>query len=169
MTRPAPALDPQSRAWTLLAAATCLLPLLLQLPSSLATGIGAVVVLVAAGSWRRPLPGWLRLLLALGLIAAVLATSRFAFGRDTGCAMLAAMLAVKPAETFNLRDGRSLLGFALFAPFATFLLDQGPLPLALGLLGATLALAALLRLAELESGDVRHPLPPWRRFTTVWR
>src|SRR3546814_6317852 len=68
--------------------------------------------------------------------------------------MLAAMLAIKPAETFSLRDARSLIGFALFAPFGTFLLDQGPLPLALGLLGALLSLCALQRLADLESGDL---------------
>ena len=43
------------------------------------------------------------------------------------------MLAIKPAETPRLRDARSLLGFALFAPFAAFLLDQGPLTLVLGL------------------------------------
>lgn len=168
MNTATPALDPQSRAWTLLAAGACLLPLLLQLPGTLALGIGVSALLVAALSWRRPLPGWLRLLLALVLVGAVLAASRFAFGRDTACAMLAAMLAIKPAETSSLRDARSLLGFALFAPFATFLLDQGPLPLVLGLAGAMLALAALLRLAELES-DAPNPLPPLRRFATVWR
>ena len=97
------------------------------------------------------------MLLAAALVGVVLSLSHFAIGRDTGCALLAAMLAIKPAETFTLRDARSLLGFALFAPFATFLLDQGPLSLVLGLAGAMLALAALLRLAELESGDSRHP------------
>jgi transglutaminase-like putative cysteine protease len=168
MSTTTPALDPQSRAWALLAAGACLLPLLLQLPTTLALGIGVSALLVAALSWRRPLPGWLRLLLALVLVGAVLATSRFAFGRDTACAMLAAMLAIKPAETSSLRDARSLLGFALFAPFATFLLDQGPLPLVLGLAGATLALAALLRLAELES-DAPSTLPPLHRFASVWR
>ena len=163
------ALDPQSRLWTLVAAAACLLPLLLQLPPMLAGGIAVAGVLVAAASWRRPLPVVVRLLLAAALIGAVLALSRFAFGRDTACALLAAMLAIKPAETFHLRDARSLLGFALFAPFATFLLDQGPVSLGLGLVGAILVLAALLRLAELESGDSRHPLPAWRRFTAVWK
>ena len=165
-------MDPQSRAWTLLAAGACLLPLLLQLPGLLGAGIGAAGVLATLLSWRRPLPGWLRLLLALVLVGAVLASARFQLGRDTACALLAAMLAIKPAETSGLRDARSLLGFALFAPFATFLLDQGPLPLLLGLFGATLALAALLRLAELESGEIAAgvaPLPPWRRFVAVWR
>jgi transglutaminase-like putative cysteine protease len=164
-----PLLDPRSRTWTLLAGGACLLPLLLQMPGVLATAVGAVAVLITAASWRKPLSTAVRLLLAIGLIGAVLAQSRFGFGRDTACGLLAAMLAIKPAETFRLRDGRSLLGFALFAPFATFLLDQGPLSLLLGLLGATLALAALLRLAELESGDDRHLLPPWQRFVTVWK
>ncbi|NZA26914.1 DUF3488 domain-containing transglutaminase family protein [Luteimonas sp. SJ-92] len=151
--RRSPPLDAGSRAWALAATMVCLLPLLLQLPGQAGAGIGGLALLVAAVSWRYRVPGWLRLLLALALIGLVLSTSRFVFGRDTGCAMLAAMLAIKPVELFTLRDGRSLLGFALFAPFATFLLDQGPLSLALGLGGAVLALAALLRLAELESGD----------------
>ncbi len=163
------ALDPQSRLWTLTAAAACMLPLLLQLPSLLAGGIGLAGLVVTVASWRRPLHAVVRLLLAVALIGAVLALSGFAFGRDTGCALLAAMLAIKPAETFHLRDARSLLGFALFAPFATFLLDQGPLSLGLGLVGAILALAALLRLAELESGEGGDPLPAWRRFTDVWK
>jgi len=163
------ALDRQSRAWTFAAGAVCLLPLLLQLPLRLALGIGLTAVVVTAASWRRPLHALVRLLLAAALVGVVLALSHFAFGRDTGCALLAAMLALKPAETFHLRDARSLLGFALFAPFATFLLDQGPMSLLLGLVGAILALAALLRLAELESGDGRHPTSAWQRFTGVWK
>lgn len=169
MATAALSLDRKSRAWSLAAAAACLLPLLLQLPLPLGIGIGATGLLVSLASWRRPLHALLRLMLAVLLIGAVLELSHFAFGRDTGAALLAAMLALKPAETFTLRDARSLLGFALFAPSATFLLDQGPLSLALGLIGAILVLAALLRLAELESGDSRHPLPAWQRFTAVWK
>ena len=122
-------LDPASRVFVLLAGAACLLPLLLQLPRTLATEIAIAALAIALGAWRRPLAGWVRVVLAIALTAAVLATMGFNFGRDTGCAMLAAMLAIKPAETDNVRDARSLLGFGLFAPFATFLLDQGPLSL----------------------------------------
>src|SRR5690606_251598 len=132
-------LDPRSRGWTLLAAAACLLPLLLQLPGSLSVGIAATGVAVTSLSWRKPLPAWMRVVLAMVLLAAVLATMRFSIGRDTGCAWLAAMLAIKPSETLALRDARSLVGFALFAPFATFLLDQGPLSLGLGLVAVTLS------------------------------
>src|SRR3546814_6770998 len=37
------------------------------------------------------------------------------------------------------------------------------------LVGETLALAALLRLADLESGDAAQSLPPWRSLLGVWR
>ena len=177
MSTAAPSLDASSRRWALVAAGSCLLPLLLQLPGALAASAGIAAVVVALLSWRRPLPAWLRLVLVVALAGAVLSVSRFSFGRDTACAMLAAMLAIKPAETFNLRDARSLVGFALFAPFATFLLDQGPVALGLGLVGATLALAALLRLAELDTpsaGSMSLPEPaptvaPLRRVGSVWR
>ena len=153
----APSLDPRTRAWCLAAAAACVLPLLLQLQPWLALSIAVAGVAATALSWRRPLPTVARLLLALLLLAFVLAAMRFSLGRDTGCALLAAMLAVKPTEPFGVRDARSLVGFALFAPFATFLLDQGPLSLALGVVAAVLALAALQRLAELASGDLEAP------------
>ena len=169
MSTRSPRLDPQSRLWTLGAAGVCLLPLLLQLPVMLGFGIGVTALLVAAASWRRALHAVVRALLAIILAVVVLYLSHFAIGRDTGCALLAAMLAIKPAETFTLRDARSLLGFALFAPFATFLLDQGPLSLVLSLAGAALALAALLRLAELESGDSQQPQSAWQRFNLVWK
>lgn len=159
-------LDAQARGWALAAAAACLLPLLLQLPAWLAAGLGLVFLVVGALSWRRRLPAALRLLLALALLAVVLASTRFSFGRDTGCALLAAMLALKPMELASLRDARSLLGFALFAPFATFLLDQGPVSLALGLAAALLALAGMLRLAELESGETLA-LAPRERLRRV--
>lgn len=163
-----PLLDRGTRAWTLAAGAACLLPLLLQLPGRIALGIALAALSTGALSWRRPVPTPLRLLLALTVIGATLAATGFRVGRDTACALLAAMLAIKPSETWRVRDARSLLGFGLFAPFATFLLDQGPVSLLLALAGASLALTALQRLTELESGELR-PLAPWRRLVAVWR
>lgn len=144
-------LEPALRRWALGAGAACLLPLLLQLPPTLAWLVASTAVAVAVLAWRRPLAPWLRGLLALAVGGAVLSVTGFHFGRDTGCALLAAMLAIKPSETSGLRDARSLVSFALFAPFATFLLDEGPLSLALGLAAAVVALAALLRFADAES------------------
>src|SRR5688572_9820642 len=133
-------LDARTRAAVLLAAGACVVPLLLQLQRTLAFGIAVAAVAIALGTWRRPAAAWVRVSLALVLAIAVFATMGVNFGRDTGCAMLAAMLAVKPAETNTMRDARSLVGFALFAPFATFLLDQGPLSLGLGLVAVYFAL-----------------------------
>lgn len=149
-----PRLARAAHAWTVFAALACLLPLLLLLPAHVAAGIGVVAIAVGASSWTFRPPAWLRLLLSLSLLGIVLATFGFSFGRDTGCALLAAMLALKPIELPTVRDARSLLGFALFAPFATFLLDQGALSLLLGLAGAVLVLAAMTRLAEQDTGDV---------------
>ena len=139
-----------ARQQVMLATATCLLPLLLQLPPSLGIGFGISALVVAAASWRRALPATLRILLGIGVLLAVAAVSP-GIGRDTACAMLAGMLALKPSETMTLRDGRSLVGFALFAPFATFLLDQGPLSLVLALAAVLLALLALQGLARDEA------------------
>ncbi|WP_240124937.1 transglutaminase TgpA family protein [Thermomonas alba] len=152
-----PRMPPATLLQVRLAAAVCLLPLLLQLPLALGLGFGIGTVAVLAASWRQPLPAPIRWLLggtALLAVAAVLP----GVGRDTACALLAAMLALKPAETFTPRDGRSLVGFALFAPFATFLLDQGPLSLLLGLAGVLLALLALQQLAADEGGVPPSPL-----------
>src|SRR5690554_6183410 len=177
--RHSPQLDASSRRWSLAAAGACLLPLLLQLPGNVAGPVGGLGILAVLLSWRTRLPAWPRPLLALTLFGLVLVNYGFHFGRDTGCALLAAMLAIKPMELRSLRDARSLLGFALFAPFATFLLDQGPLSLVMGLVGAVLALMALLRLSELESADPgparTGPAPEstshgaWRRLRAVLR
>lgn len=170
MAERAPPLEAAGRRWALAASTACLLPLLLELPPTLALGIGAVALAVPLLAREGHAPTWLRLLLIFGLLGTVMTLYGFRFGRDTGCALLATMLALKPVEMRSLRDARSLLGFALFAPFATFLLDQGPRSLILGLLGALAVLAALLRLSEIEVGE-RAPTgrPWWRRFVAVGR
>ena len=139
-----PPMTTGARRLVLLAAAACLLPLLLQLPASLGIGFGMGALVIALAAWRRPLPALLRLLLA-GMALLAVAAVLPGIGRDTACAVLAAMLALKPAETVGLRDGRSLVGFALFAPFSTFLLDQGPVTLMLAVVAAIAVLAALQR------------------------
>ncbi|GGD39513.1 transglutaminaseTgpA domain-containing protein [Pseudoxanthomonas indica] len=164
-----PSLDAGSRAWTLAAAAACLLPLLLQLPLSVALGSAALAVITAALSWRRPMPALLRFVLAIAILLTVSSAMGWKFGRDTGCALLAAMLAIKPSETGSLRDARSLLAFALFAPFAAFLLDQGPTTLLLSALGVLGALVALGRLAEFEARGQRLQVALRQRLWSVAR
>ena len=149
-----PAMSASTLLHVRLAASLCLLPLLLQLPRSLGIGFAITAIGVMAMAWRQPLPAVLRLILSGSSLLAVFWVLP-GIGRDTACAVLAAMLALKPAETFSQRDGRSLVGFALFAPFATFLLNQGPISLLLALLSVLLALTALQRLAANE-GQVPH-------------
>ena len=161
--RTASPLDRGTRLWTLAATGLCLLVLLIQLPAGLALATAGLAMLMAGLSWRRPMPGLLRLVLAIAIIGGVLTVMGMRFGRDTGCALLAAMLALKPAETVSLRDARSLLGFALFAPFSAFLLDQGPLTLLLATLGVSTALLALSRLADAEVPGGGAPRLPARQ------
>ena len=148
--------DTATRRALLVTLAIALTPLLLQLPPSVALAVTATAALMSAVSWNRIVPSWLKLLIAAAAVFAVLAAFEFRLGRDTGCALLAAMLAIKPAETRSLRDARSLIGFALFAPFATFLLDQGPLSLVLGLVAVVAGLLCLQRLADIEA-DIEPP------------
>lgn len=156
--RAAPPLDPGARGWALLTTALALLPLLLQLPRMLAGVFAAAALLVAALSWRHLVPLPLRLLLVATMLAAIYWQMGASPGRDTGCALLAAMLAIKSSELRTLRDARSLLGFALFAPFAAFLLDQGPVTLLLALAAVACALLGLQRLTDAETGTAPQPV-----------
>lgn len=162
-------LDATTRMLVLLAGGACMAPILLQMPGTLAIIVALAGAAISFVAWRQPLSAWVRVLIAMALAVAVFMTMGVNFGRDTGCAMLAAMLAVKPAETDTVRDARSLLGFALFAPFATFLLDQGPLSLLLGLFAIVCVLAALQRLADLEAGDARAQVGAWKRIVGAGR
>ena len=146
------------RRWTLLAALACALPLLLLVPSWLGVVLLAAALL-AAWSDRR-WPGWLRLVLTLMLGGLVLAAFGFRVGRDTSCAGLLALLMLKPFETHSRRDAYSLLGFSLFAPFAAFLQDQGPLTLSLSLPAVACSLVAW---ALLLPGADFAPLAALRR------
>lgn len=156
-----------TRAWVLLTTTLSLLPLLLQLPGVLA-GVIAVAALAVAGlSWRRPLPLLVRLLLVATMLLTIYWQMGARPGRDSGCALLAAMLAIKSSELRTLRDARSLLGFALFAPFAAFLLDQGPLTLVLAAIAVISALLSLQPLADEEAGSA--PLLAAAQLRTVGR
>ena len=147
---PAEPLPPRLRAWCMAAAMACLLPLLLQVPLPLAIGLAVVASIGVAVP--RTWPTVVRLSMLVTLMGYVMVSHGFSIGRDAGCALLAALLALKPFETHALRDARSLLGFSMFAPFAAFLQDQGPLVLGLALPAAALLLLALALLAEQRPG-----------------
>ena len=146
-------LDAPLRRALAVAVLAAVMPLLLQLPGTVAAGIALVGAVAGWSALRRPLPGALRLLLVVAISGAVLVGFGFRLGRDAGSALLLAMLVLKLSELRDVADARRLAAYALFAPFAAFLQDQGPLTLALGLLAAAGTLLAMGRLA-------RAPRPP---------
>lgn len=158
-----PSLDRTTFLWCAAAVTASLLPVLPSLPPWLAAALLAVAALgIAYGWFGRKLSPWIRLPLTLGLAGLVLFAYNFRFGRDTGAALLATMLALKLLETRSVRDARSVLSFSLFAIMAGFLQDQGPQTLLLALVATVLVLASLARVAEVDlpggAANVTMPL-----------
>jgi len=147
--------DSAQRRVLVLAVLGAVLPLLLHLPGTAAAGIAAVAAVAGWSALHQPLPVALRLLLVAVISAAVLVGFGFRLGRDAGSALLLAMLVLKLAELRDPGDARRLAAYALFAPFAAFLQDQGPLTLALGLFASIGTLLAMARLAAAP-----RPPPP---------
>ncbi|MFB9995284.1 transglutaminaseTgpA domain-containing protein [Deinococcus oregonensis] len=89
----------------------------------------------------RPLPSWL-LGIAAGMAAVALnAEYGTLLGSEAGTALLGLLVALKAAESHNLRDARLLVLLGLFVTFTHFLHGQGPLVALHALLSVTLMLA----------------------------
>jgi transglutaminase-like putative cysteine protease len=164
--KPSPALDPRSRIWCLCAAFACAFPLLRLVPGWLAATLMIASVVSVASAWKRPPPSALRVLLTIALTGLVMYAYGFKIGRDTASALLLAMLLLKPIELNTLRDARSLIGFGLFALFAAFLLDQGPLTLALAVPAAALTFGSCARLADADVGTISAGTN-WKRIVAI--
>ncbi|MEJ2516076.1 MAG: DUF3488 and transglutaminase-like domain-containing protein [Gammaproteobacteria bacterium] len=112
--------------WMLLALAAAVVPVAMRLPPWI-TG-----VFLAAAAWRYmaarrgwDLPGrWLRLALALGLVAGVLYSYRTLNGLEAGSALLVAMGAMKILETRARRDIQVLAFIGYFLVLTQLLYDQ---------------------------------------------
>jgi len=143
-----PTLTAALRQAVVVAVLAAALPLLLHLPETVSFGIGAVALVAGWSALRKPLPAPLRLLLVVVITGAVLVGFGFRVGRDAGSALMLSMLVLKLSELRDVDDAKRVVAYALFAPFAAFLQDQGPITLALGLLAALGVLLAMGRLAE---------------------
>lgn len=157
----APTLTPALRQAVVVAVLAAALPLLLHLPETVSVGIGAVALVSGWSALRKPLPAPLRLLLVIVITGAVLVGFGFRVGRDAGSALMLSMLVLKLSELRDVDDARRVVAYALFAPFAAFLQDQGPITLALGLLAALGVLLAMGRLAEAPAAPkpLRREIP----------
>jgi protein-glutamine gamma-glutamyltransferase len=155
-SRSATRIDRGGFVWSAAAAACCLAPLAQFLPGWLLALAAALLAIgVALGLQRKVIPRWLRALITLTVTGLILWDYGIAFGsrfgRDTGAALLAAMLVLKVLELHTVRDARMLTSFGLFALMAAFLQDRGPLTLWLALIATLVTLAALARIAETET------------------
>ena len=156
MTQP---LDRRRFAWCAAAVAFALLPMAMVIPGWLVLALAALwLATLWLGLRGRMLPLPARLLATVAATVLALAAYDFRFGRDTGAALLSTMLVLKLLEVRRVRDGRSVLGFALFATMSSFLLDQSPWMLAGAALGLLVTLSALAEVAERESGSRTPPL-----------
>jgi len=108
--------------------------------------------------WPVP-PRWLRVVLALGCLALVLATFGRSFGRDAGVALLSLMLGLKAVESKSVRDMLALLFLAYFVVVTNVLYSQ-TLVMSAYMFFSVMAVTAAL--VHLHSGESRI-LPDLRR------
>ncbi|THF68451.1 DUF3488 domain-containing protein [Deinococcus sp. Arct2-2] len=146
--RVAPPLPAESLRFTLFGLAIALAPGVLRQPvwvsllTALLLGYTALQTRpVQLGRLPRHIPSWL-LGIAAGLAAVALnAEYGTLLGSEAGTALLGLLVALKAAESRNLRDARLLVLLGLFVTFTHFLHGQGPLVALHALLSVTLMLA----------------------------
>lgn len=108
--------------------------------------------------WPVP-PRWLRVLLALGCLALVVAAYGRSFGRDAGVALLSLMLGLKAVESKSVRDMLALLFLAYFVVVTNVLYSQTLVMSGYMFFSVLAVTAALVHLHSGESGI----LPDLRR------
>lgn len=151
-SRPAPIAPPGSgRLLLLIALALVLLPQLSRMPALLVAGCVAVLVWRVLYEWKGwALPArWLRTLIVVAGVAAVLQAHRSLLGLDQGMALLAVMLSFKLLELRSLRDAMIALFMGYFMVVGNFLFDQSML------MGAYLFLVVLLLTSAMAA--LNHP------------
>lgn len=96
---------------------------------------------------RRPLQGWIRLILTGLCVAALVMHYGTILGRQAGVALLCTMLALKLSETFRSREVFLLISLSYFVVITQFLFDQS-IYLALYLLAVAVLITATLIVNE---------------------
>lgn len=146
------------RLWLLGALTAVLLPQLFRLPPWFIPYCVALLgwrLAIDVRGWPLPRP-WLRLLLTLIGIGAVLLGYRTLFGPDAGLALLSVMLCLKLLELRTLRDAMLVIFLGWFLVAGSFLVDQSIF------VGAYLLLTVLLLTAALIA--LNHPAGSAHRY-----
>jgi transglutaminase-like putative cysteine protease len=104
----------------------------------------------------KPLPpAFLRIILVLGSVLAIVVTFRSYLGRDPGITALVMLSTLKLMELKTRRDFMIIVFLCYFMVFGNFLYDQSIEDLAFTLTAAVLITAALLRLNDPETQKVK--------------
>lgn len=128
------------------------------LPPTLVAAFAALVGARLFMRWRGAgrVPAWLRLAVAIALVAAVAATLGNIFGREAGSALLSAMLVMKLVESESRRDARVILAVTAFLAMASFLFDQGIVQVSMTAGACLLLLAAMYELDPATPREARE-------------
>jgi transglutaminase-like putative cysteine protease len=113
----------------------------------LAFAAAALRIATEIKRWRLP-PKWLRIIVAICALFAVLFTYRTLNGVEAGTALLIVMAGMKLLETRNVRDLTVIVFLAYFALFSAFLYNQELLRLPYMLVTAWLLTATLMRIHQ---------------------
>jgi transglutaminase-like putative cysteine protease len=146
--RPPQTIDQAAVPWLLAVALATASPHAEHLPPWLSLLFGAALLWRLWLWWqRRPLPPrWCLALLVLGALAAIAWQYRSLLGRDSGVAMLALFMALKPLEMKTRRDALVVVMLGFFLLLTHYFYSQS-IPTGLWLLAScTLLTAALIRL-----------------------
>lgn len=159
MKKPVSPLPLAPVAWTIAAFLIAAMPHLLAMPPISSLVIFALCawrLMAAHKQWQLP-PGWLRLILTLAIIALLAVSLGGLWGRRAATGLLCLMLAAKMMELSRLRDLRMVASVSLFLIASQFLFDERLLFLVYLFGGVLMAVCALLRIQQLETGGQDAP------------
>ena len=140
----------------------------------LAAGAAALRIVTEVKRWGL-LARWLRTLLAVTALLAVLLDYRTLNGIDAGTALLVVMAGMKLLETRTVRDLTVVVFLAYFALFAAFLYNQSLLRLPYMLVTAWLLTVTLMRIHQTapmsvrEAVGIRHTRRHYHRLSSGWQ
>lgn len=153
--------------WTIAALVVSLLPHFPRLPVWFSPVLLAVLIYRLGSAWRgwRPLPMVIRLMLTIFCIAGVVLHYGSIFGRNSGIALLALMLALKITETYKRRDALLVTALCYFVIISHFLFSQSIESVPYLAAAVVIVTACLLRLSATPAGKGQRRLEwGWRRW-----
>ncbi len=150
-------LTPAAVYWTLAAFLVAAFPHLMAMPPALAATVVALIGWRGMAVWRgwRPVPGPVRVVLTLTLLALVVIAFGASWGRRLATALLCVMLAAKLMEMFRVRDLRMVASVCFFLVATQFLFNERLVYLSYLVAGCWLATQALGQIQRIQVNQRR--------------